>query len=80
MIISPWGEIKAQLGQDNQGPEIAVAEIDIEQVEKVRKEMPLLRRTLVSKLLNPFSVTQLISSQRRVSRNLTDQESDGLET
>lgn len=45
MIISPWGEIKAQLGSANKEPEIAVAEIDLEQVEKIRKEVPLLRRT-----------------------------------
>lgn len=47
IIISPWGEIKAELGGDFSGPEIAVAEIDLEQVEKVRSEVPLIRRTCV---------------------------------
>jgi predicted amidohydrolase len=52
MIIDPWGEIVAELGGDEgedgtwEGEgEIAVAEIDEGYVEKIRKEVPLLRRT-----------------------------------
>ncbi|KAI4277278.1 MAG: hypothetical protein L6R38_005466 [Xanthoria sp. 2 TBL-2021] len=46
MIVSPWGDIVAELGGENKGePEIAVGEIDLERMEKIRKEMPLLRRT-----------------------------------
>ncbi|KAF2120726.1 carbon-nitrogen hydrolase [Lophiotrema nucula] len=52
MIVDPWGKVVAELGgeEDEQGRgldigEIAVAEIDLEYVEKVRREVPLLRRT-----------------------------------
>lgn len=46
MIVSPWGEILAELGGEWNGePEIATAEIDLERVLKVRREQPLLRRT-----------------------------------
>ncbi|KAL8682212.1 MAG: hypothetical protein Q9186_001750 [Xanthomendoza sp. 1 TL-2023] len=46
MIVSPWGEVVAELGGEKKDePEIAVAEIDLENLEKIRKEMPLLRRT-----------------------------------
>ncbi|KAJ5089505.1 hypothetical protein N7532_008189 [Penicillium argentinense] len=45
MIINPWGEVVAQLGDEHQEPEIATAEIDLDLVSKIRREMPLLRRT-----------------------------------
>jgi predicted amidohydrolase len=52
MIIDPWGKVVAQLGKDEgeggeweDEVEIATAEIDLEYVEKIRKEVPLLRRT-----------------------------------
>lgn len=46
MIASPWGEILAELGgETKEEPEIAVGEIDLDKMEKIRKEMPLLRRT-----------------------------------
>lgn len=53
LIISPWGETLAELGfdelkKDENGdpiPEIAFANIDLKEVERIRKEMPLLRRT-----------------------------------
>ena len=47
MIVNPWGEVVAQLGgvEDVSKAEIATADIDLELVQKVRKEMPLLRRT-----------------------------------
>lgn len=44
LIISPWGEVVAQLGAGGKEPEIATANIDLSQVERVRREMPLLRR------------------------------------
>jgi predicted amidohydrolase len=51
MIIDPWGKIVAQLGGDEGGDgkwedecEIAVAEIDGGYVEKIRREVPLVRR------------------------------------
>ncbi|KAI4277131.1 MAG: hypothetical protein LQ337_002004 [Flavoplaca oasis] len=46
MIVSPWGDIMAELsGEKKDEPEVAVGEIDLESMEKIRKEMPLLRRT-----------------------------------
>lgn len=51
MIVDPWGKIVAQLrGEEDESGrldvgEIAVAEIDLEVLEKTRKEVPLLRRT-----------------------------------
>lgn len=53
LVINPWGEVVAQLGTANTDgtgegmgdPQLCTAEIDLGLVEKVRKEMPLLRRT-----------------------------------
>ncbi|EAW10652.1 carbon-nitrogen hydrolase family protein [Aspergillus clavatus NRRL 1] len=45
MIVNPWGEVVAKLGQEYHEPQIAVAEVDLDLLEKVRREMPLLRRT-----------------------------------
>lgn len=53
LIVNPWGEIVAELGAwgdegETKGveePDIAVADIDLDRVEKVRREMPLNRRT-----------------------------------
>ncbi|KAF2461002.1 nitrilase [Lineolata rhizophorae] len=45
MIISPWGEILAELDGESDEPQIATAEIDLRLLEKVRREMPLLRRS-----------------------------------
>ncbi|KAL4920232.1 carbon-nitrogen hydrolase [Aspergillus aurantiobrunneus] len=45
MIVNPWGEILAKLGDEFEEPKIAVADIDLDLLAKVRREMPLLRRT-----------------------------------
>lgn len=45
LIVNPWGEIVAQLEDEYQEPQIAVADIDFDLLTKVRREMPLLRRT-----------------------------------
>lgn len=48
MIVSPWGEVLAELSgewDESRGPEIAVADIDLNVIERIRREMPLLRRT-----------------------------------
>lgn len=45
MIVNPWGEVVAQLGGEFEEPEIATADIDLDLLSKVRREMPLLRRT-----------------------------------
>ncbi|EIT72710.1 carbon-nitrogen hydrolase [Aspergillus flavus] len=45
MIVNPWGEIVAQLGDEYREPQIAFADIDLDLLAKVRREIPLLRRT-----------------------------------
>lgn len=45
MIVNPWGEVVARLGGEFEEPEIATADIDLDLLSKVRREMPLLRRT-----------------------------------
>lgn len=45
MIIDPWGEVLANLGDKGDEPEIATAHIDHGLLAKVRREMPLARRT-----------------------------------
>lgn len=46
IVISPWGEVVAELGgEKKEEPEVILAEIDFEKLEKVRTQMPLLRRT-----------------------------------
>lgn len=53
IVIGPWGEVLAELGYDelkrdgdgNPIPEIAFANIDTSEVERIREEMPQLRRT-----------------------------------
>ncbi|KAL1607752.1 Carbon-nitrogen hydrolase [Paraconiothyrium brasiliense] len=52
MIVDPWGKVLAELGgeEDEKGRgldvgEIALAEIDLDYLEKTRREVPLLRRT-----------------------------------
>lgn len=45
MIVGRWGDIIAELGGDFNGPEIATATIDLSSVNKLRREVPLKRRT-----------------------------------
>lgn len=45
IIVNPWGEVVAELGEDHHEPQIATADIDLDLVAKIRREMPLLRRT-----------------------------------
>jgi len=46
MAVNAWGEVVAELGGEWTGePEIAFFDVDDQSLEKVRREMPLLRRT-----------------------------------
>lgn len=45
MIVNFWGEVVAKLGNEYKEPEIATAVIDLDLLAKIRREMPLLRRT-----------------------------------
>ncbi len=52
MIVDPWGKVLSELGAEWKGePELLVVDVDLGYLEKVRREMPLLRRTLVTLLL-----------------------------
>lgn len=53
MIVSPWGEVLAELGGVDKGPEIITANIDLDDVQRIKREMPLLRRTYVKELFTP---------------------------
>ena len=48
LIVGPWGDIKTELGGENNGPELATAQIDHAELARVRSEMPLQRRMYVS--------------------------------
>ncbi len=45
MIVDPWGVIVAELGEADNEPAIATAVIDQDLLQKVRREVPLRRRT-----------------------------------
>ncbi|KAK0644091.1 carbon-nitrogen hydrolase [Cercophora newfieldiana] len=45
MIVDPWGVVACELGDGEGEPEIATADIDHELLRKIRREMPLARRT-----------------------------------
>ncbi|KZZ97271.1 hydrolase, carbon-nitrogen family protein [Ascosphaera apis ARSEF 7405] len=51
LIVNPWGEIIAQLPSVDEidpqsiSPAIVTADIDIDYIDKVRTQIPLLRRT-----------------------------------
>lgn len=45
MVISPWGEVVAELGGEFKGPEIATAVVDLALVKSIREQVPLKRRT-----------------------------------
>lgn len=47
LIIDPWGKVLAELPGEGMEPEIAIIDIDLEYRDKIKREMPLLRRTLV---------------------------------
>ncbi|KAK4508035.1 hypothetical protein PRZ48_001772 [Zasmidium cellare] len=46
IVIDPWGEVLGELGgEKKEEPEVILAEVDFEKLQKVRTQMPLLRRT-----------------------------------
>ncbi|KAJ5297629.1 hypothetical protein PENANT_c005G10687 [Penicillium antarcticum] len=44
IIVNPWGEVLVKLGGEHEEPQIAIADVDLNLVAKIRREMPLLRR------------------------------------
>jgi len=48
MVVDPWGEVLAELGgvEEWEGePQLAVVDLDMQKLERVRREVPLKRRT-----------------------------------
>ncbi|KAF2172309.1 hypothetical protein M409DRAFT_63033 [Zasmidium cellare ATCC 36951] len=46
IVIDPWGEVLGELGGEKKDePEFILTEIDFEKLDKIRTQMPLLRRT-----------------------------------
>ncbi|KAG4305036.1 hypothetical protein PORY_001711, partial [Pneumocystis oryctolagi] len=45
MIADPWGSILASCSNVSKEPTFCIADIDLSIVRKVRKELPLIRRT-----------------------------------
>lgn len=58
IVIGPWGDVLAELGGEWQDePEVAFAEIDFDELDAVRKKIPLLRRTFVGPLPSCSALT-----------------------
>lgn len=68
MIIDPWGKIVAHIEEEDEYPRVAFADVDLGLVEKVRREVPLLRRTLV--LYKHGFWYRANCSQRHIPRDL----------
>lgn len=45
MIVDPWGKIVAHIEEEDEEPRVAFADVDLELLGNVRREVPLLRRT-----------------------------------
>jgi predicted amidohydrolase len=43
MIVNPWGEVVAKLGDEHKEPQIATTEIDFDFFSRVRRKMKLPR-------------------------------------
>ncbi|KAJ1893893.1 Carbon-nitrogen hydrolase, partial [Kickxella alabastrina] len=41
MIVDPWGSVVARCPRNSNEPEVALAEINLDFLEKVRREMPV---------------------------------------
>ncbi|KAG9031184.1 Carbon-nitrogen hydrolase [Tulasnella sp. JGI-2019a] len=66
MIVDPWGTVVAQCSQ-KEGPQICVAEVDLEYVAKVRREMPMGWPSLShSHSPSPSFTSRLTSGQPRI--------------
>jgi len=44
MVVDPWGKVLLDMPGEGSEPEIGVVNIDLEYQEKIKTEMPLLRR------------------------------------
>jgi deaminated glutathione amidase len=47
MVVDPWGKVLLDMTGEGTEPEIGLVDIDLEYREKIKSQMPLLRRTWV---------------------------------
>lgn len=47
MVVDPWGKILLDLPGEDTGPQLGIVDIDLDYQEKIKNQMPLLRRTQV---------------------------------
>ena len=45
MVVDPWGKVLLDLTGEGSDPEVGIVDIDLEYQEKIKQQMPLLRRT-----------------------------------
>ncbi|RDW66196.1 carbon-nitrogen hydrolase-2 [Coleophoma cylindrospora] len=45
MVVDPWGKVLVDLPGEGTDPEMGLVDIDLDYHEKIKREMPLLRRT-----------------------------------
>jgi predicted amidohydrolase len=45
MVVDPWGKVLLDMPGEGSEPDIGVVDIDLEYRDKIKKEMPLIRRT-----------------------------------
>lgn len=50
MVVDPWGRVLLDLPGVGEEPQLGVVDIDLDYQEKIKREMPLLRRTYVHHL------------------------------
>jgi predicted amidohydrolase len=47
MVVDPWGKVLLDMAGEDRGPEIGIVDVNLDYQEKIKSEMPLLRRTWV---------------------------------
>lgn len=45
MVVDPWGKMLLDMTGEGKEPEIGLVDFDLEFQEKIKREIPLLRRT-----------------------------------
>lgn len=76
MVVDPWGKVLIDLSGKGDEPELGIVDIDLDYQEKIKSEMPLLRRTYVhnlrgsvgTRLIIPEMYTQ--KSEQKRSRDM----------
>lgn len=55
MVVDPWGKILLDMPGEDSGPDMGIVHIDLDYQEKIKTEMPLLRRTYVELPSNTYT-------------------------